>query len=132
VRDLRGQVIGSVTTLVAAIAGFYFGARTAQADATSQAAPGSPPRLGADPRNPQFTVGQEGAYTPTLAGTPPPTVSLSGGALPHGLQLNPGTGVINGTPATDAVGDYDITLAASNGIAPDAQLTVKIRVIGSL
>lgn len=36
VRDLRNQVIGAVTTLVAAVAGFYFGARTAQSPSSDQ------------------------------------------------------------------------------------------------
>jgi hypothetical protein len=128
VRDLRAQVVASVTTLVAAIAGFYFGAQTAQARSASQAAPGTAPRLGPDPKNPPFTVGAMGTYTPALTGTPAPTVSLSKGPLPQDLQLDSGTGAITGTPAPGTAGEYDITLTASNGISPDAQLSVKLTV----
>jgi hypothetical protein len=48
VRDLRDQVIGALTTLVAAIAGFYFGARTAQSSAAAAAPTASGPAA-ADP-----------------------------------------------------------------------------------
>lgn len=131
VRDLRSQVFAAVTTLVATIAGFYFGAQTAKgssADGTSPTA--SAPKLGPDPKNPTFTVGTEGSYTPTLAGTPAPTVSLAeGSSLPSGLNLDSSTGAITGTP--DVAGDHDVTLIAKNGISPDAQLTVKLVIVAS-
>jgi hypothetical protein len=41
VRDLRSQVLASITTLVAAIAGFYFGTRAAQNPAGGQPADGA-------------------------------------------------------------------------------------------
>ena len=128
VRDLRAQVVASVTTLVAAIAGFYFGAQTAQARSASQPAPGSAPKLSPDPKNPSFTIGNRGTYTPTVAGTPAPTVSLTAGTLPLDLQLDSGTGAITGTPAPGTAGEYDITLTASNGIGPDAQVSVKLTI----
>lgn len=131
VRDLRDQVIGAVSTLVAAIAGFYFGARTAQTSA-SQAAPSNmPPALEhPDPKNPDagFTVGDAGTYTPIVKGTPPPTVSLGGGTLPRGLTLDANTGAISGTPASGTVGDHLITLTASNGISPQATMTITLKV----
>jgi hypothetical protein len=131
VRDLRNQVIGAVTTLVAAIAGFYFGARTAESSAAgagpTTAAPGLAP---SDPKNPNpgFTVGQAGTFTPVLTGTPPPTVSLSAGNLPPSLTLDPSTGAISGTPDPGTAGQYPITLTASNGISPDATMTVTLEV----
>jgi Putative Ig domain len=131
VRDLRNQVIGAVTTLVAAIAGFYFGARTAESSASGPGATTVPPGLAPpDPKNPNpgFTVGQAGTYTPVLTGTPPPTVSLSVGTLPSGLTLDPSTGVITGTSDPGTAGSYPITLTASNGISPDAAMTVTLGV----
>lgn len=129
VRDLRGQVVAAVTTLVAAIAGFFFGAQTAQATSGSEpASPGSAPKLGPDPKNPEFTVGQEGVYTPALSGFPAPTVTLTGGTLPAGLQLDSGTGAITGKPGSGTDGGHDITLTAKNGISPDAHLSVRITV----
>ena len=49
--DLRNQVIAAVTTLVAAVAGFYFGARTAQASASAATAQGQN-RHKPNPNNP--------------------------------------------------------------------------------
>lgn len=127
-RDLRSQVIAAITTLVATIAGFYFGAETAR-NAGSQAGPAqSAPGLKPDPTNPEFTVGQQGSYTPILTGTPPATVSVSRGALPDGLQLDPHTGVISGTPTSNAAGTSNLTLTAHNGVSPDASMQITITV----
>ena len=128
VRDLRTQVVAAVTTLVAAISGFYFGARTAEVSTSGTQPTSTAPGLAPDPKNPSFTVGQAGTYTPVLTGTPPPTVSLSGDPLPPNLNLNPNTGVISGTPNTGTGGTYHITLTGSNGISPDATLPVTITV----
>ena len=56
VRDLRGQVIAAITTLVAAIAGFYFGSRgrgpeTASGNGGNRVAPGLGPRSRPQPRS---------------------------------------------------------------------------------
>jgi hypothetical protein len=129
VRDLRNQVIGAITTLIATIAGFYFGAETARNQGGQGGTTSSAPSLKPDPNNPAFTVGQPGSYTPVLTGTPAPTVSVSPGTLPAGLQLNPATGVISGTPAQGTDKTYDITLTAHNGIGPDATLPVKLVIL---
>ncbi|MDN5769072.1 MAG: Ig domain-containing protein [Humibacillus sp.] len=126
VRDLRAQVVASVTTLVAAIAGFYFGAQTAgsTADATKPLAP-SPPQLHAGAEEPHFKVGQSSNWVPGLTGSPPPVVKLGGvDALPDGLELDPTTGAIAGTPT--AVGTTPITLIATNGVTPEAKLTITL------
>ena len=133
VRDLRNQIIGAVTSLVAVIAGFYFGARTAQTSASADGSATAAPGLAlADPNNPnpQFTVGQAGTYTPVVTGTPPPAVSVAG-ALPSGLTLDVRTGAITGTPAPDTARQYPVTLTASNGISPDATLNLTLEVSGS-
>jgi hypothetical protein len=124
VRDLRSQVVAAITTLVATIAGFYFGAETARNQA--QGPPGSAPTLKPDPNNPPFNVGQAGSYSPVLSGTPAPTVSVSPATLPTGLKIDPATGVISGTPAQGTDKTYDITLIAHNGTSPDATLSVKL------
>ena len=128
VRDLRSEVIASVTTLVATIAGFYFGAEAARNQGAQGGAASSAPTLKPDPSNPEFTVGQAGSYTPVLTGTPAPTVSVSPDKLPDGLQIDPATGVISGTPALGTDQEYDITLIAHNGISPDATLPVKLKI----
>jgi Putative Ig domain len=130
VPDLRSGVLASVTTLVAAIAGFYFGAQTASKGGSkaenevAKAAPG----LGMGPGPAGFIVGSKGTFTPVLTGRPPPTVNLTSGHLPAGLELDETTGVIAGTPAAGTAGEYDLTLAASNAILPPATLQVKLTV----
>lgn len=126
VRDLRSQVIASVTTLVATIAGFYFGAESARNEGSQGGPPTSAPTLKPDPNNPAFTVGQSGSYIPKLTGTPAPTVSVSPDTLPVGLQLDPATGVISGAPAPGTDKTYNVALTAHNGISPDVTMTVQV------
>jgi hypothetical protein len=129
-RDLRSQVVGAVTTLVAVIVGVYFGARTAPSSAAAAGPTTAAPGLALpDPKNPnpQFTVGQAGTYTPVVTGTPPPAVSVAG-ALPGGLTLDARTGAITGTPASGTAENYPVTLTASNGISPDATLNLTLKV----
>lgn len=127
VRDLRNQVVSAVIALVAAIAGFYFGAQTAEGTPARPKPNSTAPNLAPDPGNPSFTVGQTGAYTPVLTGTPPPVVSLTG-ILPAKLNLDPSTGVISGIPDPGTAGTYSITLTAHNGIGPDATLPVTVKI----
>ena len=128
VRDLRNQVIAAVTTLVATIAGFYFGADSVRGQGSQNGPSNSPPGLKPDPRDPGFVVGSPGSYSPILTGSPAATVILSQGALPQGLTLDRATGVIRGTPAAGSTGTHSVTLTASNGISPDAVLQVTLRV----
>jgi Putative Ig domain len=131
VRDLRSQVIAAVTTLVATIAGFYFGAETARTQGSQAGPTGSAPVFKYDPKDPGFIVGQPGTYTPVLSGTPAPTVSLIHGTLPAGLKLDSHTGVISGTPEPGMAGTYIVTLTAKNGISPDATLSLTLTVAES-
>jgi hypothetical protein len=127
VRDLRSQVIAAITTLVATIAGFYFGTEAARNQgAQAQAPPTSAPTLKPDPNNPPFNVGQPGSYSPVLTGKPAPTVSVSPATLPPGLTIDPATGVISGRPGPGTDKTYDVTLIAHNSISPDATLSVKL------
>ena len=69
-----------------------------------------------------FTVGIAGSFTVTASGTPASTFSETG-ALPSGVTLNAGTGVLAGTPAAGTGGSYAITLTAANGVTPNATQT---------
>jgi hypothetical protein len=129
-QDLRSQAVAAVTTLVAAISGFYFGSETAGRNKAGTQAQGPTPApvaptIDPDPANPTFRVGQSGTYTPVLSGEPAPTVRITGGALPAGLQLDTVSGRITGSPV-GAAGEYDFTLTASNGVLPDATLSLKL------
>ena len=58
-------------------------------------------------------------YLFAAAGVPAPTFSVSSGALPTGLTLNPTTGRLSGTPTVPGQ-SYTYSVTASNGVAPDA------------
>jgi hypothetical protein len=85
--------------------------------ATFVAAESSPPAFtDADLATPSAGVAYEDAVAAT--GVPTPTYSVTAGALPAGLSLDPSTGVVSGTPTT--AGPYSFTISASNGAGPDA------------
>lgn len=65
-----------------------------------------------------FTTGVAGSFTATASGYPAPTFSETG-ALPSGITLS-SAGVLGGTPAAGTGGSYTITIAANNGILPNA------------
>jgi sugar lactone lactonase YvrE len=52
-------------------------------------------------------------YTFQANGFPAPTYTVVGGSMPHGLTLNPTTGVLSGTPSNP--GTFTFTVQASNG-----------------
>ena len=51
----------------------------------------------------------------TASGNPAPVYTVTDGALPDGLFLDPDTGAITGTPTTE--GPYDFTVTADNGVS---------------
>jgi uncharacterized delta-60 repeat protein len=66
-------------------------------------------------------------HTFTATGTPSPTFAVTSGTLPQGLFLQ-SSGVLSGTPST--AGTFsDITVTASNGIAPAATQTFSITIL---
>jgi hypothetical protein len=69
-----------------------------------------------------FTVGTAGTFSVTSTGSPAPAIT-EGGKLPSGLKFikGRGTATIAGTPkSSDRTGTYDITIKATNGVAPNA------------
>ena len=71
-------------------------------------------------------------YTATLAasgGALPYTWTIIGGALPPGLTLNPGTGVISGTPTTS--GTFSFTVQVSDSSSHTATKTLSITIMSA-
>jgi len=69
-------------------------------------------------------------YSQTLTaagGALPYTWSLTAGALPAGLTLNPGTGVISGTPTAGGSSTFIVQVQNSTGATAFAQLTITIQ-----
>lgn len=81
-------------------------------------------------------AGDEGlAYSTTLAtsgGTPPVTWSITVGALPGGLVLNPATGQISGTPTTPGTFNFTIQATDSGTPAQNASKALSITINAAL
>ncbi len=76
-----------------------------------------------------FAVGLPGSVTITASGVPAPALSESNtDRLPSGVTFDPTTGILSGTPAAGANGDYTLHFTASNGVSPDATETFTLRV----
>ena len=88
--------------------------------------PGSAPTLSGNPT--PATILHPYSYNFVVAGSPAPNVVVSEGTLPPGLSLSLG-GQLSGTPQT--AGRYPFTVAASNGVLPDASLPAVIVVTGA-
>ncbi len=65
-------------------------------------------------------------YDVEATGNPVPTFSLT--TFPAGMTINATTGLIQWTAT--AVGDYDVTVVASNGVDPDAVQSFVVTVLG--
>jgi RHS repeat-associated protein len=77
------------------------------------------PHFTADTPPTSARVGNPYSYTFAASSTPAPTFSISSGALPDGLVLDPTTGALTGTPTAAGTFTFDVT--ASNGdLAVDA------------
>jgi hypothetical protein len=58
-------------------------------------------------------------YAFVASGSPVPTYSVSSGALPAGMYLDPANGLLYGAPSSPGQ-SYSFSVSASNGVAPDA------------
>ena len=79
--------------------------------------------------SPTFAEGVAGAFDITAAGSPAPTVSVSG-ALPSGVTVSiaGGTARVSGTPAVGTAGTYPLTVTAVSGAATISE-TVQLVVV---
>lgn len=80
---------------------------------------------------PNGTVGA--AYNQVVSatgGTAPYTFSVSSGALPTGLLLNPATGAITGSPTTAATSNFTITAVDANGCSGSRPYSITIAAPG--
>ncbi|MCL2092294.1 MAG: putative Ig domain-containing protein [Micrococcales bacterium] len=74
---------------------------------------------------PAGKVGEVYVFTVEAEGFPAPTFEITEGDLPPGLELDPSTGAITGTPT--AVGEYVFTVTASNVVGSDSvELTIEV------
>ncbi|MET0467886.1 MAG: Ig domain-containing protein [Aeromicrobium sp.] len=64
-----------------------------------------------------FVVGAAAGGAVDADGTPAPTFTVTSGALPDGVTLDPATGEFDGTPTT--AGPYEFTVTASNGVGTE-------------
>jgi hypothetical protein len=111
VRDLRSQVVAAVTTLVAAIAGFYFGTRAAES-----------PAAGGEPTTAP-------AAAPAVTGVSPPSGSVAGGdpVTVTGSGFTGATGVSFGTAAASILpgaSDTQLTVTSPPNPAGTVDVTV--------
>ncbi|MDF2561904.1 MAG: hypothetical protein K0R99_3350 [Microbacterium sp.] len=75
---------------------------------------------------PAGQVGTDYVHTITAEGTPDSEYTVVGGALPPGLTIDTVTGVISGQPTVP--GSYPVTVRASNGSLPDADVDYVITI----
>ncbi|MEO4001766.1 putative Ig domain-containing protein [Mesorhizobium sp. CAU 1732] len=81
---------------------------------------------------PSATVGTP--YSLTIngsGGATPYSYSLSAGALPDGLTLDPATGAIAGTPITSGLYPFDITLIDANNATATVAYVITVRESGT-
>jgi MYXO-CTERM domain-containing protein len=72
----------------------------------------------------QAVVNSAYSYTVTATGLPAPTFSLT--APPSGMTIDKSTGAVTWTPAS--TGSFQVTVVASNGVAPNASQVFTIAV----
>ena len=81
---------------------------------------------------PAFTATAYSYRVRTAGGTYPYTYKIAWGTLPSGLTLNAATGIISGTPAAGADGDYTFAVGVTDTAAGYAEATLTINVSSPL
>ncbi len=80
-----------------------------------------------------YKIGTSSSFAITTDSSYPAKITLSeNGALPSGITFTDngnGTATLAGTAAAGTVGTYSLTLAASNGISPEASQTFTLTVV---
>jgi hypothetical protein len=124
---LAQQLVTTIGTLVVAVAGFYFGtsATAAAASAVAQARP-----LAIRTTSPLPSGTTATAYADVRleaeGGSPPYTWSISDGQLPAGLNLEPTSGTIGGTPSAAGLARLTVRVTDSNGAVATRALELSI------
>ncbi len=77
--------------------------------------------------NMTFYAGNPSSFNFTATGFPVPGLSVTG-ALPSGVSFDGPTGVLSGTPAAGTGGSYPLTVAAANGVLPNASQSFTLTV----
>jgi hypothetical protein len=121
--DLRKTIITALLSLLATIAGFYFGARTAQQSAAQ--ATGTSPTFSHPSPPVTGTVNQPYTYSFVASGSPTPTYQLAPGA-PTWLTIDPITGTVSGTPTESGPQTFSVTATNSAGSATAGPFTVTV------
>ena len=68
-------------------------------------------------------------YSQTLTaagGTPPYSWSVTAGALPNGLSLQPATGLLSGTPASTGAFNFTVTVTDANSATATQQFSITV------
>lgn len=87
-----------------------------------------PPEI-TSPASATFTKSSQNSFTVTATGIPTPTISYTG-TLPPGVSFidnGNGTASISGTP--NAMGTFNLTITAQNGVEPNATQNFILRVV---
>jgi hypothetical protein len=91
----------------------------------------SMPPLFTSPDQATFTIGETGAFTITVSGSPLPGLATTGD-LPAGLSLSPtkdGQAILSGIPGRGTAGKYPLGLKARNGFLPDAEQVLNLLIV---
>ncbi len=87
---------------------------------------GTVPVLTADSPSSDAVTASTYSYTFVATGYPAPIFSVTSGSLPSGLTLDPGTGVLSGTPSSAGLSTFVVTASNLLGAASTQQLVVDV------
>jgi hypothetical protein len=79
-----------------------------------------------------FAAGLNESFQVVATGNPAVTYSITSGALPSGITLNPTTGSLSGVSALGTAGVYAVTISASNGVGTAATQAFTLTVVNQI